>query len=379
MIITVFCLIETAMRTTMYLSKHALHSNITQLLKLCGTTLLAPVLKSNAYGHGMLEIARILDHDARLPFFCVAHDTEALTLHAQGIKKPLLTLACYQEYITELIKASIHMTIFSVEQWQEVARHARALRMIAYVHLKVDTGMSRLGLTPHQVHALMAQTQNEIKIVGISTHLNDKDAHDLSYTHRQLHQFQTLITQLKYQGITHALSSGALDLASHYPLSMARVGTHLYGFWSSSQTRERAQKLIPDIALQPIATWKSSLLQIKMIPRGTSVGYGRTFIAPHDMTIAIIPIGYWDGYPRALSNKGFMRIRQHHVPVIGIVSMNLIALDVSAVHDIAYHDQVIIYDQHELSSVEHAASLTGSINIELTTRINPSISRVIVD
>lgn len=365
------------MRTQIIISKSALLSNITQLLRLCGTTALAPVLKSNAYGHGMIQLAQELDNDPRLPLFCVAHDQEALSLRALGIKKPLLTLAFYQEHIKAMIKENIQITIFSIEQWREVRSIARELKVRAYVHLKVDTGMSRLGLTEKEVFNVLNESQTEVIIGGISTHLHDKDALSVDYTFQQLQKFQNVIKKInKPNLITHALSSGALDFSLKFAFSMARVGTHLYGFWSSNNAYERARALVADIRLSPIATWKCSILQIKHITKGTSVGYGRTFIALHDMTIALIPVGYWDGYPRALSNKGIMHIREHPAPVIGIVSMNITALDVSNIPDISYNDEVIIYDQNEISSVERAAQVTHTINIELTTRLHADIPRI---
>lgn len=365
------------MRTWIELNHTALFHNSTTLAHVIAPSTVAAVIKSNAYGHGLIPMAQALAQHKHISFLCVAHAEEALSIAALSLQKSILTLADSSGFYQDLITQEIHLTMYDKAHLSDIVHAAKACRKRALIHLKIDTGMSRLGLSPHEALEIMGQLPDEMKLVGISTHLHDKDAVDQDYTRHQLARFDALVAQAPAGVVTHALSSGALDYAQSHRYSMARIGTHLYGFWSSEESKQRARKLSPDIALQQVMTWKSSIIHLKRICKGTSVGYGRTFQAPHDMLIAIIPVGYWDGYPRALSNKGCMRIKNTLVPVIGIVSMNLLALDVTQVPDISYQDEVIIYGPGDGTSLDHAAALAGTINIELTTRINPEIPRII--
>lgn len=366
------------MRTWVEISRKAVYHNIHNLSLICSASTIAAVIKSNAYGHGLAEMAQLYDQEERIKYLCVAHAEEALAIKPLVFNKPILTLAHVYEHLEELVYAQVHITIYERTLLSTLSLIAQKINKIALVHLKVDTGMCRLGLSETEVLSILNDTPTGIQIVGLSTHLNDKDASDLNYTHNQLAYFNRTASHAP-QLITHALSSGALDLAQQYHYSMARIGTHLYGFWSSSMSKERAQKLYPNMQLKPIATWKCTITQIKQIPAGSYVGYGRTYQAQKDMTIALIPVGYWDGYPRQLSNTGMMSIRGILVPVIGIVSMNIIALDVTEIKDISYQDHVTIYGPNTLINHEHCAQHLNTINIDLTTRINPTITRIIVD
>lgn len=366
------------MRTIIEISQQALSHNIQIIKQLCTNSQLAPVIKSNAYGHGQLEVARILDTIPSVTFLCVAHAQEALQLKHSKISKQLLTLAYVHDNFAELIKEDIHVTVYDYEQLAALNTVAKTIGKKVYVHIKIDTGMCRLGFTPEDTLRILNNPPEHIKIYGICTHLNDKDSHDLSYTKNQLTQLQKISTLSEKKLLTHGLSSGALDLSQEYPCDIVRPGTNLYGFWSSDESKKRAQAQLPGIDFKPIATWKCSILQIKNINKGSYIGYNRTFCATRDMIIAILPIGYADGYPRQLSNRGTMHIRNYPVPIVGLVSMNLIVIDVTYVPQLTYQDQVIMYDHNPETSVEKAANHLETIAIELTTRINPEIPRLII-
>ena len=363
------------MRTWIELHKKAVYHNIEQISKFCKKPVIA-VIKSDAYGHGLQEMGALYEQHPAVSSIAVAHAAEALEL--KGTTKPILVLAHSTNYLEELISAGVHITIYDKKIIQECVYYARKLNKPAYVHLKVDTGMNRLGLSAQDVLDIISLSLPELQCIGISTHLNDKDAEDTTYTKYQLSMFDNVRCQLPDTILTHALSSGSLEYSKQYQHSMIRVGTHLYGFWSSATSKQRLLAHDAGFSLQPIAQWKSSIVQIKQIPQGSCVGYNRTFQAPHDMTIAIIPVGYADGYPRQLSNKGYMRIKGVVVPVIGVVSMNLIALDVSNVPSITYQDEVVIYDEYYETSVERAAHICNTLQIDLTTKMHSDIKRLIV-
>lgn len=371
-------------RTWIEISKTALIHNITALSTLISPSQLGVVIKAHAYGHGLLEVGQIASACPQVSFLCVAGIDEALLLRAAGITKPILTLAYSSGSFTQAIMHDIALTVYNYETVEQLRIAAQACGKKARIHIKVDTGMSRLGITPETLIEFIKKIQDpHIIIEGALTHISDKDIHDQSFTNQQLDQFDAVLKQLAQEQIiipiTHAFSSGALELAPERHYSMARVGTNIYGLWSSAISQYRITQKNPDFILKPVLTWKTRIIQIKTIPAGSFVGYARTFQTTKETRIAVLPIGYWDGYPRGLANKSVVIINGKPAPVLGIISMNLTTVDITDIPEAQVGDQVTLIGDHPHASATHCAKLLGTLNIELTTRINPTITRIIVD
>lgn len=372
-----------SLRTWIEIDQAAFKHNIQQLLNFTrGKTKMGIVVKANAYGHGMLEIAQLCEKEAAISWLFTVSIEEALQLRTAGISKPILALAYHDGDLEQAIKQDIDITVWDTGICARLEQAAQRAGKNARIHLKIDTGMSRLGLFPHEVPNFVKQIKNlkHIELFGIFTHLSDTNNSDLSFTHQQLEYFDKLIAELKEAGctipFTHALSSGGLLLPHHY--SCVRIGTNAYGFWKSALQQQRFSYALPGITLRPVLRWKTRIIQIKDIKVGDAVGYNRAFIAPHAMRIAILPVGYFDGYARALSGKGIVAVQGKEAPVLGIVSMNLTAIDITG------HEHCVIGDEVELismtpgTSATDIASLLQTINNEVTTRIHPDIPRIVV-
>jgi alanine racemase len=371
-------------RTWVEISTAAFNHNIAQIQQLTNMSNLAMVIKSNAYGHGLLPLATLAEGNPAISLLCTAHGDEALALRHAGIKKQILNLVHWStDNIDDLIQHKITLTIVTQHTALQVIEAAQRCNKEVAVHIKVDSGLGRLGVFAREAEQVIKILDHPlIKIEGIFSHLSDKDGLDQEYTKQQIDIFNTIIAYLADKNITfthqHILSSGALEFASLYKHSLIRPGTNVYGFWSSSLSRDRAQSAMPGLFLQPLMTWKTRIMQLKNLATNISVGYARTYITARPTRIAVLPIGYSDGYPRALSNKAHVFIHNCLVPVIGMVSMNLIVVDVTDIPHVAVGDEVVLMGATYGVTATELASLIGTITIELTTGINHSIPRVIV-
>lgn len=368
-------------RTWIEINRSALFHNIDQLSDLVKPSDYAAVIKANAYGHGLVETGKLVNEHPAVTALCVAHIAEALSLRAAGINKSLIVVApFFDTHVDQAIRENIEFTVYNYETLKHLQNQAQTVSKKAKIHIKIDTGMTRLGFQPTEIGAIIDFCTSHcpaLEVKGIMTHISDKDNEDSTFTQSQLHQFNQLISNYKQLLlVTHALSSGALECAQNYPHSFARVGTNMYGYWSSAISKERILALQPHFSLQPVLTWKTRIMQIKMIAPGAFVGYACTFQAKKPMTIAVLPIGYWDGYPRALSNKGYVIIKGQRAPILGIVSMNLTVVDISGI-PAQVNDEVILLGTE--ITADQLAAWCNTINIEFTTRINPLIPRIIID
>ena len=325
----------------------------------------------------MLHIAAMVEQCPDVAWLFTAGIDEACLVRAQGCSKPILALAYSSNLFEEAINNTIDVAIYDHETVKALNACAAQLKKKARVHIKVDTGMSRLGVLPAEVVQFVENIQacyKNIEVYGIFTHLADTNNSDLSYTHNQLAQFDAVVEQLAGTGIcSHVLASGSLFLPQKYPL--VRVGTSLYGFWKSAVQKKRFQDKFPDLELQPVLTWKTRIIQIKTIPAGCSVGYNRTFFSSRQTTIAILPIGYADGYSRELSNKSHVIINGCPAPILGMVTMNLTVVDITDIADVTVGTEVILLGNYPGITATDLAQKLGTINNEIVTRISPTIPR----
>lgn len=367
-------------RTWIELDAEALRHNVATVHALCHPATLGVVVKANAYGHGMQEIARLLETYPEVQWLFVAGPSEGVTLRKLGIKKPILALSYLDGSLVQALEHDIAVTIYTHEDALAVQAAAERVQKQARVHIKIDSNMSRLGIMPEQCAQFFSflQTLSYIQVEGIFTHLSDTNNSDLTFTYEQLALFDTVIAQhAKLAMLTHALASGALMLEKKYDL--VRAGTNIYGFWKSEIQKKRFEALMPGITFKQVLTWKTKILQIKDLPAGACVGYNRAFQATQPCRVATIAVGYYDGYPRQLSNKGFVLVRGKLAPVIGIVSMNMTTIDITHIPDALLYDEVILLGDIPGVRATEVADAMGTIANDLVTRINEHIPRIVVE
>jgi alanine racemase len=252
-------------------------------------------------------------------------------------------------------------------------------------HLKFDTGMHRQGIMPDELPSLLDLLTKYpgLRIRGVATHLARADeAEEPEWTWRQLERFRDIVAALTAAGIhapiRHAANSAAMLLWPETHLDMVRVGIALYGFWPGEAVRRAG---MGKLSLQPVMTWKTRVAAVKDVRCGRAVGYNGSYITRRDARIAVLPVGYYDGYSRSLSNCGQVLIRGRRVPVCGRVSMNLTTVDVTDIAAVQPGDEVVLLGRQatEAISAEEMAAWLGTIHYEVTTRINPLIPRLTVE
>ncbi len=371
-------------RTWIELSKQALYNNCATIKRLIGTTQLAAVIKGNAYGHGLVPIGLLLNDHPLVDILCTAGTSEALDLRAAGVQKPILALAYLDSNLAYVLKQQVELVVYTPDDIQLLDETARALGVLAHVHVKVDTGMSRLGLLPQDMipYIQFILKHKHIALRGILTHLADTIDPHQEFTHQQLACFSNVLKELEHIGITipaqHLISSGALFLANSVVHSFVRVGSSLYGFWKSQAQHNAVSACFTDATLTPVLTWKTSVIQLKHVPAGSFIGYNRTVMVKRSTSIAVLPVGYYDGYPRSLSNKASVLINNQYAPSIGTISMNLITVDVTDIPNVTTGTEVVLMGNAAGITAPELADQGGTIANELLTHINPEIPRIIV-
>jgi alanine racemase len=362
--------------TWIELDTQALAHNVRVLREHCGVPLMA-VVKGDAYGHGMVRVARTaLKHGAVA--VGVACLSEGLALRRAGIDAPILVLGYTPAWqAREAVRAELRCAVFAWEEAEALAQAARALGKQAKVHVKVDTGMYRLGLAPDEAFDLIQGLARcgDIVVEGIFTHFARADEQDRADTLRQLELFIGLLDRLQRCGlrpaIAHAANTAAALAIPEARLDMVRIGIGLYGLSPG-----------PAVALpegcRPVLSWKTVVVQVKDVPAGAWVGYGRHFQAPRDMRIAVLPVGYGDGFRRGPRNWGAVLIRGQRCPVVGAVSMDQCMVDVTHVPGVRKGDEVVLIGRQGSASigVEEIAHKLGTIPYEVVSQILARVPRV---
>lgn len=332
----------------------------------------APVLKSNAYGHGLVEIARIID-SLPIPFLCVDSFFEALILRNESVRAPILIIGYTPlENINTNTLPRVAFAIISIE---ELRRLAQSVTAPTTIHLKIDTGMHRHGIAPHDIHEALTLIKNNplIHLEGIYSHLADADTPHSTVTEKQIEQWnqvveqiQTAIPNIPY--IHCAASAGSTQTTIQ--ANTMRLGLGLYGI----PARENSMQNI-----KPALEMRTRITSVKKIKKGDTVGYNATFTAPTDMTIATIPAGYYEGIDRRLSSKGFVTIEKIPCPIIGRVSMNITTIDVSHIKNPSIDDTVIVISNNpsDVNSITQIAHTAHTIPWEILVHIPPHIRRTI--
>lgn len=362
----------------------ALQNNYKIFQSLSLTSLIAPVLKSNAYGHGLQQCFEALE-PLNPEWLCVNYLSEAQSLRDLGfVKRILLVGPLFEEEGLKLAaNLNVDVLLFSIEQlrlWCSLPKKPKA-------HLELETGLNRLGFCKEQLSEVSELVEDKKQIAGVGMHFaNVEDVQDDDYANLQFSRFEAYVELLEDQGfefaLKHASASAPFLLFAEARLDMCRLGISLYGLWPSNQTRlsflAKSNKL-PD--LQPVLSWKTQIAQIKEVRKGESIGYGCTFKATYNMKIAVLPLGYNEGYSRRMGeDASYVLVRGQRAPVVGRICMNMFMVDVSHVKNVQLNDTVVLLgrDKDETLSAEQLASWSKTIHYELLTRLHGDINRRII-
>lgn len=362
--------------TWVEIDAEALSANVRLLRRRCGVPVMA-VLKADAYGHGAVRAARIA-LGSGADAIGVACLGEARVLRQAGIAAPILVLGYTPPWQSrEAVRAEAACTVFGREEAEALSRAALALGRRAMVHVKVDTGMARLGLAPEESPEFMRDLARlpGLGVEGVFTHFGSADDADKSYALAQLGRFLGLLRALEAEGLrpplAHAANTAAALTMPEARLDMVRLGIGLFGLQPS-----------PAVALpegcRPVLSFKTTVAQVKTVARGTFVGYGRACRVEAPRTIAVIPVGYADGFPRGPANWGSVLIRGRACPIIGNVCMDQAMIDVSDAPGVAKGDEVVLIGRQGQAgiSAEEVAERLGTINYEVVSTILARVPRV---
>jgi alanine racemase len=371
--------------TWVELDRAALLHNVRVLKRLIAPAKFMAVVKGNAYGHGMVEIATTIA--PYVDWFGVNSLDEAEGLRAANIGQPVLIMgATPPERLPGVVRGGFRQVVYDRAGAEALAAVAARLGAHAIVHLEVETGTNRLGARGAAAAELAAfiRAQSALVLEGIYTHYaNVEDTLDNSYAEHQLHRYRATLTDVgACDGLlTHTAATAAGILYPQTRFGMVRVGIGLYGLWPSAQTAEAARRAGIALDLRPVLSWKARVVHLNDVPFGEPVGYGCTYVATRPRRIAVLPVGYYEGFDRGLSNRGRVLIRGQIAPVVGRVAMNMTMVDVTDIPGVAVGDEaVIIGRQGEVSlTAEDMAALLDTINYEVVTRINPALPRVWVN
>ena len=345
-----------------------------------GTKIMA-VVKADGYGHGGAFIAGAIEEFETLYGYAVASVEEAMILRREGILKPVLILGYVFPYSYEqLIEENIRLTVFREDMLLQLSKAAMKVGKNAKIHIKVDTGMSRIGIAPDDKGLALVKKAMDtpgIEIEGIFTHFAKADEADKTGALHQLSIFQSFLQRIEKElklciPIKHcANSAGVIELDSAQ-MDMVRPGIILYGLWPSNQVNRERLELKPALSLH------SHVVFVKDLHKGQSIGYGGKFTAEKEMRIATIPVGYGDGYPRILSGTGHVLIRGQKAPILGRICMDQFMVDVTGIAGTTEGDLVTLIgtDGFRQITVEHLGELSGVFHYELVCGLGRRIPRV---
>ncbi|MCR1898501.1 alanine racemase [Irregularibacter muris] len=335
------------------------------------------VVKADAYGHGAVEVAKtLLMHGVE--YLAVAMVDEALVLRKAGVDCPILVLGYTPEQqVNELIKWDITQTIYSENMVDFIHKVAVLQNKIVKVHIKVDTGMGRIGFkSKDEILKILRKIGNlpKLEVQGIFTHFATADEEDKSFAQNQLKTFRDICNFLEKENIhipiKHIANSAAIiDMEDTY-FNMVRPGIILYGLYPSEEVFKEK------ISLKPSMTFKTKIVHIKKIDKDTSIGYGRKYIAPEERRIATLPVGYADGYSRMLSGKAEVLAQGKKVPVVGNICMDQCMIDITNHPKVQMGDEVTLFGQG--MTVEEVAQKLGTINYEVLCMVNKRVPRVYI-
>lgn len=342
-------------------------------------TKLIVVAKADCYGHGALQITSLLSLKEYVWGFAVATLDEAIVLRRGGITKPILVLGCiFPEQWIDALENNIRITVYTEELTKVLSDLAVKIGRKAYVHVKLDTGMGRIGFTPGKEGADKIEEISKLPNIvmeGLYTHFSKADEGDKSYTMKQMEAYTWMKEELTGRGITFSYyhccnSAGIIDLKGAGQ-NLSRAGISTYGMYPSEEVHKE------NVDLKPALELISHVAFVKWVDEGEMISYGGTYVTKRRTKIATIPVGYGDGYPRSLSNKGYMLIHGKKAPIIGRVCMDQCMVDVTEIEDVKFGDEVVLVgrDGDEYLSVETLSRLSDRFNYEFVCLMGKRIPR----
>jgi alanine racemase len=335
------------------------------------------IVKANAYGHGAVETAQALVRQG-IGRFAVASLDEGIALRHAGLNASIVVLgALFEEQVSDLVAHQLTPVISDGRILSSLTKAARSHQAPYRIHLKVETGMGRLGLSPEELLSLLDSplVRNPLQVEGIMTHLADADGKDSTFTERQLGVFRTVLEQVRQRGVTfplvHTANSAAIVRFPDAHFSLVRPGIMLYGYHTLPTT-------VPAPDLKPVLSLHTTIAQLRAIPRGGTVSYNGTFIATRPTRIAVLPIGYADGYSRRLSHRGSVLIQGRRAPIVGLVCMDMIMVDVTDLAPVHVGETVTLIGQQGGESIwaDEIATCIGTIPYEVLCGIGSRVPRL---
>ena len=369
-------------RTWVEVDSKAIKKNLKLFRGLLGRDVkVCSVVKSNAYGHCLFDFSKVMEKYG-VDWLAVDTILEGIRLRKEGVKKPILVLGyTLPENLKKAADKNISITISGRRSLKDALNYKGRKKL--KIHLKFDTGMNRQGFgegdLPYIFRVLKSKGAEKLVLEGIYTHFADaKDPNSPVNTLTQISVFERIKESFLRKGfepmVHAAATAGTINFPdSHY--NMVRIGIGFFGLWPSEKTKDHASLRIP---LEPVLSWKSIVADIKKTTAGSGFGYGFTETVSKDTDFAIIPIGYWHGYPRSLSSKGEVLIRGRRAKVLGLISMDIIVVDISEIKGVRVGDEVTLLgrDGKDEVSADELAYLSGTTNYEFVTRINPLIKKI---
>ncbi len=370
-------------RVKAVISLDAVEQNFREMRKnIAEDTKMIAVVKADAYGHGAVPIAHLIEDYDYIWGFAAATAEEAVHLRQAGITKPILILGIvFDEYFPELVQYDIRPAVCEYEEAKKLSDEAVLQNKTVHIHIALDTGMTRIGYAdiPESVEEIkkIAELPN-LEIEGMFTHFARADEYDRSPAMVQLERYQDFSKRVEEAGVDiplhHCSNSAGIIRVPEANLSIVRAGITIYGIYPSSEVERDIVKLAPVMEL------KSHITYVKDVPAGAAISYGGTYVADKKRRVATIPVGYADGYPRQLSNKGWVLIHGKKAPILGRVCMDQFMADVTEIDNVKKGDEVTLLgrDGDEFISIEEMGDLCGRFSYEFACDISPRVPRVYI-
>ncbi len=374
--------------TWLEIDSRAFSKNMQTIRKLAGNRLIAAAVKANGYGHGLREMIQLIKGE-NIDYIAVHSLEEAILARKHGWQKKILVVGYIQiNDLTSVLELDIEPTVYNIETITALGHLAQKSGRKISFHLKIETGTNRQGVESEKIEnfASAIKQYSFLILKGVSTHFaNIEDTTDHSYANYQLEEFNKIVSKIKSLGLQpeyrHTACSAALLLFEETKFELVRPGIAIYGLWPSKETY-LSYRLSggSNSILNPILTWKTRVIQIKEVPSDAFVGYGCTYRTMSKTRLAILPVGYYDGYDRSLSNLSYVLIRGRRAPVRGRICMNLTMVDITDIEGIELEEPVILLgaDGGERISADQIAGWAQTVNYEIISRINGTIPRIIV-
>lgn len=356
----------------------ALRWNLRQVKAKIGSAVkVLSMVKANAYGHGAPKVAAALAEEGS-DAFGVATVEEARELRRSGIRHPILVVGgVYPAQLAQVVEHQLTAAAHDLQTAKRFNQAAQDLGVALDIHIKIDTGMGRLGFLPSDQESWLPALKKlqALRIIGVFSHLCQAESVHGEYTQQQLRLFEEVLVRLREAGFAPALvhlanSAATITLPQAY-FDMVRPGIMLYGAYPSSE-------MASEIELKPVLSWKTRILQLKKVPAGTSISYGQSFVTRRPSLIATLPVGYADGYGRLLSNRGATLVRGKRAPVVGRICMDLAMIDVTDIPGVRSGDEVVLLGRQRGAEItaEEMAGWAETISYEIFTSISSRVPRI---